>query len=74
MTRSAETIKSGGERILKRAEIMRRAFGDQIETLTEKVHDLQRLIAEPGTVARCVAACQWANGPSHLFKPLIDER
>ena len=49
MTRSAETIKSGGEKILKRAEIMRRAFGDQIETLTGKVHGLQRLIAEPGT-------------------------
>jgi hypothetical protein len=49
MTRSAETIKSGSERIIKRAEIMRRAFGDQIEALTEKVRDLQRLLGEQGT-------------------------
>lgn len=48
VTRSAETIKSGSEKILRRAEIMRRAFGDQIELLTEKVRELQRLLVEPG--------------------------
>jgi hypothetical protein len=48
VTRSAETIKSGSEKILKRAEIMRKAFGDQIETLTEKVRDLQRLLDVSG--------------------------
>jgi len=59
VTRSAETIKSGSERILKRAEIVRKAFGDQIETLTEKVRDLQRLIAEPGT--------EWLRGGGHVY-------
>ncbi len=48
VTRSAETIKSGSEKILKRAEIMRKAFGDQIETLTEKVRDLHRLLDDVG--------------------------
>jgi hypothetical protein len=28
---------------------MRRAFGDQIEVLTEMVRDLQRLLVEGGT-------------------------
>ena len=45
MTRSAETIKSGSEKILKRAEIMRNAIGDQIETLTEKICELHRLLS-----------------------------
>ena len=48
VTKSAETIRNGSEKILKRTEIMRRAFRDQIETLSEKVRDLQRLVAEPG--------------------------
>lgn len=46
--RSAETIKSGSEKILKRAEIMRTAFGAQIETLSERVRDLRRALAKPG--------------------------
>lgn len=48
VTRSAETIKSGSEKILRRAEIMRRAFGEQIETLSENVRDLRHLLAGPG--------------------------
>lgn len=48
VSRSAETIKSGSEKILKRAEIMRRSFGEQIETLSGKVRDLQCLLVEPG--------------------------
>jgi hypothetical protein len=49
VTRSAETIKSGSEKILKRAEIMHRAFGEQLEFLNKKVQNLKRLLGETGT-------------------------
>ncbi len=46
MTRSAETIKSGSEKILKRAEIMRKGIGEQLEILDKKVRDPKGLLEE----------------------------
>lgn len=41
ITKSASTIKSGSEKILKRAEVMRTALARQTELLGEKVRDLK---------------------------------
>jgi hypothetical protein len=46
ITRSANTIKSGSEKILKRAGIMRTALDHQIELLGEKVQDLKVQLGE----------------------------
>ncbi len=48
ITRSAQTIKSGSEKILKRAGIMREALNGQIELLGDKVQELRDLLEEAG--------------------------
>jgi hypothetical protein len=48
ITRFAETIRGGSDKILDRARIMRDALARQIGVLTEKVADLKSLLAEGG--------------------------
>lgn len=45
ITRSAETIKSGSEKVLNRARIMREALADQVSILGSKVAELRSLTA-----------------------------
>ena len=44
ITKSAETIRNGSDKILDRARIMRDALGKQIAFLGEKVGDLKSIL------------------------------
>lgn len=48
ITRSAETIRNGSEKILERVRIMGDAVGKQIAVLTAKVADLKSLSTTEG--------------------------
>ena len=48
VTRSEDMMENGTEKILKRAEVMRLAFGKKIETLSQKARDLEGILVVPG--------------------------